>query len=637
MPVPEVTVETVRRPVSFETWTSTPEPLPYIPRITTTQANPNPLECVTITAPCTCAGVSECEWVKINDEGRCQLGSGRVPCSACDAQQECQALTCGGLKSACLCAFSPLKCHWDSASGTCFEGVGTTRCSACARQSRCNPPQIVSFVPAAGVQLTLPAHQYLQIDFDKTVTIKTGTIAFICSGQALPFYPKSDHIQESPSRTGMRISIQTLLDARFKTVRECTLEMGYGVVVDNADVPFTGLDRDLYTFKLGDTTQPRLLSYEPTNGQTDVSAGSPVTFFFDEDIQLLSGSQVIVIYEGGDGSSGLSYVAVAEFQLSSPTVSIASREISVDLSRLTKPNLYYSLDLPNNAISDIAGNVFPGIEVGYYTFRTRNTFVIEQSGGVSGIEENFPLILAGGSGLLVALGILITWRLCQLKKHPSARRISPETIPSPEGLPQVFNEDLDGTGTTWGSFDPSETDNSSRNWAQKVKPSDSPKAKWSRSSTTHSVKLEAGTKPATPSGRPTLGEFQDKTFSKRSNTSYSNLGSGTRENPQATNHTNQSRASGQSSQSRPQSRPTSQPASKTVSEDEFSGDSEEVKAKKQAVKKILLDLMNKPFAERKKAFREMVLQYHPDKSSDEHAKEVFQYINASKAWFLEET
>ena len=67
------------------------------------------------------------------------------------------------------------------------------------------------------------------------------------------------------------------------------------------------------------------------------------------------------------------------------------------------------------------------------------------------------------------------------------------------------------------------------------------------------------------------------------------------------------------------------------------GDAAEVKAKKLAVERKLRDLMDKPMAERKKALREMMLEYHPDKSSDEHAKEVFQFINASRSWFLAET
>ncbi|CAK9005698.1 Hypothetical protein (Fragment) [Durusdinium trenchii] len=654
MPIPEVKEETVRRPVSFETWTSTPEPLPYIPRITTTEAHTNPQDCATITSPCECAGVSACEWAKINDQYRCQRGNGRVPCTACDSQQECQALTCGGLTSACLCAFSPLKCHWDSTKGSCFEGDGTTRCSACARQSHCRPPEIVSFVPAAGTQLTLPQHKDLQIDFDRTVTVKeTGTTSFTCSEQPLPFYVPWSDIQLSLTGKGIRISISVLLKSNFKSTRECTLEIGYGVVVDNDDVPFTGLEKGLYSFSLGDTVQPNVRSYTPPNGASDVVPGSSVTFAFDEDIKVVSQKGVIVLYETSDDSSASLFEgAVASFQMSSPTVAVKDREIIVDLSQLTKGDFEYSLGLPNDAIADTSGNLFPGIPAGFYTFRTRSTHVIE-SGVLPGFEENYPLILAGGGGLLVALGALITWRLCRLKSHAKARSIYPETLPSHE----KEHLDFDGSGTTL-SFDQTEADNSStrdssgRNWAQKVRSAESPKAQWQSAYVKASIaknglagagsaaatlgRKSAGgnntARPTTPSGSiPTIGEFQSKAYSKRSASSYSNLGSGTRENP-----SNSGNHSHQSGQSRHSSSSAKTPTNNTDSATDFSADSAEVKEKKMVVERKLRDLMDKPLAERKKVLRQMILEYHPDKSSDEHAKEVFQFINASRAWFLAE-
>lgn len=662
MPLPTVSVETVRRPILFETWTSTPEPLPYIPRITTTENNGNPRECITITAPCTCAGLPECEWVKVNDVAQCQRGDGGVPCSACDAQQVCQALTCGGLRSACLCARSHLQCHWESQSGTCLEGAGTTKCSACATQSHCQPPEIVSFVPASGVQLTMPDHQQLQLDFDRTVTIRqTGSVSFTCTGQPLPFYVPWEHIEPSPSRTGIRISIAKLLEAQFKTTRQCTLQIGYGVVVDNADVPFIGLEKDLYSFKLGDTLQPNVIYFSPANGQSDVEEGGMVTFTFDEDVVLLSGSQVIILYEGsGQGdSTGNAGAAIAEFKMSSPNVAISGRDVSVDLSQFTKGNEQYSVDLPNRALSDEAGNVFPGIPAGFYTFRTRHTELLE-NGTVQSFEEYMPLMMAGGAAFVVCLGGLIIWRFCKLKtmKKSSVR----PTDMAPGFAFEKDDLELDGSGTfasgTWSFGNQLDADNSNdasgRNWAHKVRSQQSPQAQWQGAFVKSSVARKglsgAGSasatlnrssshgpainKPATPSGpRPTLGEFQSKSFSKRSYSTYSNLGSGGKENPRdSTNSTSQS----QSSQSKPGSKPQT-PTAKAPSAADFSGDAAEVKAKKLAVERKLRDLMDKPMAERKKALREMMLEYHPDKSSDEHAKEFFQFINASRSWFLAET
>lgn len=186
----------------------------------------------------------------------------------------------------------------------------------------------------------------------------------------------------------------------------------------------------------------------------------------------------------------------------------------------------------------------------------------------------------------------------------------------------------------------------------KVRSAESPKAQWQSAYVKASIaknglagagsaaatlgRKSAGgnntARPTTPSGSiPTIGEFQSKAYSKRSASSYSNLGSGTRENP-----SNSGNHSHQSGQSRHSSSSAKTPTNNTDSATDFSADSAEVKEKKMVVERKLRDLMDKPLAERKKVLRQMILEYHPDKSSDEHAKEVFQFINASRAWFLAE-
>lgn len=62
----------------------------------------------------------------------------------------------------------------------------------------------------------------------------------------------------------------------------------------------------------------------------------------------------------------------------------------------------------------------------------------------------------------------------------------------------------------------------------------------------------------------------------------------------------------------------------------------EVNQKKLELERRLRDLMSKPLSERKKVLRELMLEYHPDKNSDPNATEIFQFINASRGWFLSE-
>jgi len=46
--------------------------------------------------------------------------------------------------------------------------------------------------------------------------------------------------------------------------------------------------------------------------------------------------------------------------------------------------------------------------------------------------------------------------------------------------------------------------------------------------------------------------------------------------------------------------------------------------------------MNKEDGEKKKILRDLQLQYHPDKNDDPLAKTVFQFVQGSKPWFMQE-
>lgn len=64
------------------------------------------------------------------------------------------------------------------------------------------------------------------------------------------------------------------------------------------------------------------------------------------------------------------------------------------------------------------------------------------------------------------------------------------------------------------------------------------------------------------------------------------------------------------------------------------GPEAELRRKKLEVERRMRAMMDAPVADRKKALRELMLEYHPDKNSEADAKDMFQFINASKDWFL---
>jgi len=62
----------------------------------------------------------------------------------------------------------------------------------------------------------------------------------------------------------------------------------------------------------------------------------------------------------------------------------------------------------------------------------------------------------------------------------------------------------------------------------------------------------------------------------------------------------------------------------------------ELRKQKKDVEKRFRDLMDSPIDVRKKALKELMLEYHPDKNNDQHATQIFQFVNGSKEWFLRE-
>jgi len=55
------------------------------------------------------------------------------------------------------------------------------------------------------------------------------------------------------------------------------------------------------------------------------------------------------------------------------------------------------------------------------------------------------------------------------------------------------------------------------------------------------------------------------------------------------------------------------------------------------VEQQMRDLMHEPLLVRKKTFRDLALEYHPDKNGEAHATEVFQAVNDAKDWFLRDS
>eukprot|EP00931_Biecheleriopsis_adriatica_P089117 TRINITY_DN6329_c0_g1_i1.p1 TRINITY_DN6329_c0_g1~~TRINITY_DN6329_c0_g1_i1.p1 ORF type:complete len:949 (-),score=154.11 TRINITY_DN6329_c0_g1_i1:262-3108(-) len=641
--------------------------------------------CSGVSSPCMCASRQNCEWIEAGVASRCQAGSYGVPCSMCNTQNHCAATQCSRLNSPCACAYAAIGCRWIEASGQCADGAGYTPCSACATQSHCDPPEVASIIPASGATLQLPAHLTIQVNFDRKVLLSgRGTVEFKCSDQPIPFNVPWSDIHGNALGDGILVSINILLRAGFTETRTCSLGIGAGVVRDAYGVPFIGLNTGAYTFKLGDTVEPQVVGYSPQNGKTEVLPGSPVTFVFNEDIVLLRKQSLITLYELVDGPGPVQGGAVAQFSFSSEQVLIEADHITVDLIGFVRSSSQYSLELPAGSLSDAAGNLFQGLPSGAYRFRTSAAVIQEQHplAEQSDIDltATYSIAIVVASVFLLIVVCVITFRMLRLQKikgaHPvkvsAVRPAEPSKTGSGASAPQQDDmEDFADWSFYGGSSAGTDAElaQGARNWAQRV---NQPQAQWqgafmksaaskkglagaaaaaasmnnlregkdrrkssSEASGAQNVKQqgtsskEPATSPKSPTGRrsssasapPQQGDTSSQ--AKRSSTSGAKAAAGG--------------PGGTANSSKPKPATGSKQAPPKEASADTSGDSPELKAKKHGIERKLRDMMSAPIADRKKALRELMLEYHPDKSSDPLAKEVFQFINSSRGWFLAET
>lgn len=56
-----------------------------------------------------------------------------------------------------------------------------------------------------------------------------------------------------------------------------------------------------------------------------------------------------------------------------------------------------------------------------------------------------------------------------------------------------------------------------------------------------------------------------------------------------------------------------------------------------SVEQKMRDMMDHPLLVRKKTFKDLLVEHHPDKNSSENATEVFQAVNNARSWFLHDS
>jgi len=637
---------------------------------------------------CACASYPSCWWAQMaNGNGRCQYvvggNGGGVDCSLCPEQPFCVDSECSRISEPCTCANYPASCKWENpgpgslASASCvgrssFDSVGVA-CSDCSAQAYCQTtfPLVQTFEPAQG-ELLNPEQPILTMTFNMNMTWcqNANPEAFVwCDGSLENSWLPSSRLTLLGKTLQLEISEAILLFNRVRD-RECGIVVPGGQLCDFDDwIGFHGVTRGSYSFLLPDNEAPRLVSFDPKPGDSEISADKPIKLIFNEPVVL--GSRYLAsgtaertgtLNRFSEDDSGYYVSHTTMFPIASPELTVDGSDVYLNLQSSFTYGAMHTISLPPGALLDTKGNAFQGLATDVYTFRVSVAPVVRQGTAEGGANVVLIVVIVMGIALCV-LGAAIGARYMLLAKLSKKWAYMDEEMGLAKKPAVILRQktvasktttepdcDSGESGSTWG-FKPTqgssarvhpsadypayihrEASKESSGAPQQEQPSyrgqgpgsfasgwngkPSQDAPVKNTSAPSISKPPRGRTGGAPQPRPSAGPSQG-------------WGAPPSSAPPASAH-NSNNANASPRPQQEQKRSSSKPRESQASAQPNS----KVPLAAQAIERQLQDNMNEPIAVRKKLLKGLQLEYHPDKNSDPTATEVFQYINNAKGWFL---
>ncbi|MCR9250156.1 MAG: Ig-like domain-containing protein [bacterium] len=191
----------------------------------------------------------------------------------------------------------------------------------------------------------------------------------------------------------------TINPVDFNAGVEMYVEVPSGFFEDLAGNDFTGIAEPDWSFttNAGDVTAPSISTLSPTNGATDVSITNWVfTIDFDEDIQ--NGAGIIRLRKSSDNTTFTTAL------IGTPLTSISGSELTIDFNAQGTLDAFdlnyetdYYIEIPSNAVQDLAGNPFAGTGISDWEFTTE----VEPFGLVSLIPADNSSNVSVGADLAI--------------------------------------------------------------------------------------------------------------------------------------------------------------------------------------------------------------------------------------------
>lgn len=571
-----------------------------------------------------------CFYVPITDPG----GMGGVDCFLCPEQDFCPTRTCAVESTPCRC--TALKaCRWETESNSCTLRIDAgTPCSACPTQEGCNynPVRALSFQPPQGSTYG-GERVVISVTFNVPVAwcdISRTAASFWCQGSASTWEVARKYL--SLDREKLEVDVSHVAQELSRTgTRKCGLIIASGTVCDEQLVPFAGLLQGDYDFSLGDEVLPAIVAYNPPHSATGVVLNGAIKLTFSEPIKAGANHLMVRLSRLETDNSGTSTaVESATLPLRPPQVLVEDVTLTVQLDGIIQPGRLYTLELPEGVVMDLVGNEFSGLPAHRYTFRASTGAVrtVAPSGDDSPPVVGIVLGVTA-SVLLMALLMLLAHRLMKvgdcIRSDKAKTRIAPgvatkPSVPQKHQLPTGSSAHNHEVPDAWvGSSDASGAAAARQPQPQLQHVRPAPETRSATSAATQQQqqqqRQEEQQRPQPQQKEQPQKQRQHHQQQKGPSERWSGPGHARRQAEA------RGGADGTQQQQQPQQ---SEPASVGPS----------APPELKAVEKQMRASMGDPIAVRKKLFKELMLEYHPDKNHQAHAKEVFQFINNSRRWFL---
>lgn len=632
------------------------------------------LECATAYFSCDCAATDGCRWFVYAGGvgGYCAIGEGGVSCNACDTQAVCPAGRCLSKTSACDCVGDDdADCSWDEGSGTCELASPTLeqRCGACPTLAVCAEafPQAVSFDPSRG---GVADGRYVSVTFDSGLDwcATSGSPSLWCGSQDESQIVSRSYI--TLENNVLTVDISASLPTIATGGLTCGLDISSGLLCTASNDPFLGLSADAdYSFSVIDKTGPAITGYSPRQDSYTVPADGWVTLSFSEVIFKFGG-------ESGDSAVQATLGRLAMDWSGANTGQVSTREevraeivqetkLRVLLAGLVQPEIWYTLSVPAASLEDTSGNKFTGLSEGAYAFRVTHEFVAQNTEQAEFAEASDGLSTGAAVGVAAAVFGLCSMAAFWLRRRAKAldalrvqglRAVAEQKseVPAKVRVPKVVaTASLEGPAASASSGLGVTTPPPSVAWQH---PGGDDATMWARPSQRNPSAgasprpgdrpspTEGGARRAPPTSAPGTSPRDERPWEDRPRRPPSERGaqgqppprqppaggpaSGARigEPPRAQARQARNEARSASSQPPPGggSEPQQDPHQTTAA----------CPPEAKSVESKLRSTMGAPLEERKKVYKALLLEYHPDKNSDPAAKEVFQYVNGARDWYL---